>query len=511
MIMPNNTTDVAGVLASTHLFPGLDAVQLEAIAAETELVEFAGGDNICVEDDITAQSMYVIASGKAHVFKRNGNEQVKLISLNPGEYIGESLLENLPINATVVAAEQTTALRLNTTAFKRILNEHPVLAESLLRGLAKELRSFRTVLARSVSVARSRSSSVSKDTRTVVRMAVFDFMKHEKESFEAAVETFRSSLDPAMYAFEVQYYESKLDAKTVRLAAGCQVVCIFVNDTANAEVLTLLQAQGVQLLTLRCAGFDMVDLKAAAALGIAVTRVPAYSPYAVAEFAVTLALCLNRRMVAASGRVKQGNFSLAGLVGFDFHGKTVGVIGTGKIGQCFMKIMLGFGCKILCYDAYPSKDVATWENCTYVTLEELYSQSRIISLHAPLLPETKYMINKESLAKMVQGVVLINTSRGGLVNTQDLIQALKSGKVSGAGLDVYENEKSLYFEDHSLSVMEDDAYARLTTFPNVLVTGHQAFLTEEALEKIGAVTMENVRESLFEHKKGKELTNVVMQ
>ncbi|KAI8844019.1 D-isomer specific 2-hydroxyacid dehydrogenase [Chytriomyces cf. hyalinus JEL632] len=340
-------------------------------------------------------------------------------------------------------------------------------------------------------------------------MAVFDFMKHEKQSFEACVDAFSESLDENT-SFEVQYFESKLDTKTVRLAAGCQVVCIFVNDTANAEVLTHLAAQGVKLLTLRCAGFDMVDLKAASALGIAVTRVPAYSPYAVAEFAVTLALSLNRKIVPASARVRQGNFSLAGLVGFDLYGKTVGVIGTGKIGQCFIKIMLGFGCKVLCYDAYPSKDVASWENCSYVTLDELLNQSKLISLHAPLLPETKHMINAESLAKMQKGAVLINTSRGGLVDTQALIQALKSGHISGAGLDVYENEKSLFFEDHSLTIMEDDSYVRLMSFPNVIVTGHQAFLTEEALDKIGSTTMENVRQFMVEGRVGKKLENVVL-
>ncbi|KAI8855226.1 D-isomer specific 2-hydroxyacid dehydrogenase [Chytridium lagenaria] len=342
-------------------------------------------------------------------------------------------------------------------------------------------------------------------------MAVFDFMKHEKSSFEAAIDKFRKEkLDAEKEALEIVYLDCKLGPQTVGLAAGCQVVCIFVNDNANAEVLTLLASQGVKLLTLRCAGFDNVDLKAASALDITVTRVPAYSPYAVAEFAATLCMSLNRKIVSASGRVRQGNFSLANLVGFDLYGKTVGVIGTGKIGQCFIKIMQGFGCQVLLYDAYPSKEVAGWENCKYVELDELLAKSKIISLHCPLLPSTKHLINQESIAKMQKGVVLINTSRGGLVNTQHLIQALKSGHVSAAGLDVYENERSLFFEDHSGSVMEDDAFARLLSFSNVIVTGHQAFLTEEALDKIASVTVDNIYGYCVDGLRGKALENVVM-
>ncbi|KAI9349502.1 D-isomer specific 2-hydroxyacid dehydrogenase [Zopfochytrium polystomum] len=332
-------------------------------------------------------------------------------------------------------------------------------------------------------------------------MAVYDFMKHEKQSFESAVATFTQTTPEfasGRFALEIQYFEVKLDPSTVVLSAGCQVVCIFVNDSANAEVLTLLANQGVKLLTLRCAGFDNVDLKVAHALDIAVTRVPAYSPYAVAEHAAALALSLNRKIVPATARVRQGNFALAGLVGFDFFGKTVGVIGTGKIGQCFIKIMLGFGCKVLCYDAYPSKDVASWDGCEYVDLDTLFAKSRLISLHCPLLPETKHLINKESLAKMQKGVVLINTSRGGLIETQSLIAALKSSHVSAAGPG-----------HHSGSIMEDDAFVRLLSFPNVIVTGHQAFLTEEALEKIANVTLENVRQVCVEERERGKLENRV--
>ncbi|KAJ3018877.1 UNVERIFIED_CONTAM: hypothetical protein HDU68_010935 [Siphonaria sp. JEL0065] len=511
----HSSENTLSVLANSALFPGLDQAQLQAVAKEMQLQTFSKGETLYKEGD-EASYLFLITSGSVDVFKKvdsddTTSEQVKLITLGVGEYVGESMLSNLPIQATIIASQdETAALRLDHSAFSALLKQHPALSESLLKGLTHELRTFRTVL--TSTLAKNGTKVVStqlKPTNKVIQMAVFDFMKHEKVSFEAAVANLQSTL-PADTQLQVRYFESKLDVSTARLAAGCQVVSIFVNDTASAEVLTLLSALGVQLLALRCAGFDMVDLKVAKALGIDVARVPAYSPYAVAEFAAALAMSLNRKIVPASLRVRQGNFSLAGLVGFDFYGKTVGVIGTGKIGQCFIKIMLGYGCKVVCYDAYPSKEVATWENVKYVTLDELYAQSKIISLHAPLLPETKHMINAESLAKMQKGVVLINTSRGGLVHTQSLIQALKSGHISGAGLDVYENEKSLFFEDHSLTIMEDDHYVRLMSFPNVIVTGHQAFLTEEALEKIGSVTMENVRQRFVDGKRGKELENAVL-
>ncbi|KAJ3220244.1 hypothetical protein HDU67_003259 [Dinochytrium kinnereticum] len=496
-------------------------------------------DILCREGEVTGY-LYVIAEGSLDVVKSVPStasssldeinstspppETVKLISLQPGEYAGEStLIEGTPLTATLVASSTPTRiLRLSIASFRKLLDTNPLVSKSLLRGLSAELRSFRTVLARTMAAPSPQTPSkrrdsvggavmIQKPNVRVTRMAVFDYMKHEKTSFESAIEKFRTErLDPDKDSLEVVYLECKLGPQTVGLAAGCQVVCIFVNDNASAEVLTLLAGQGVKLVTLRCAGFDNVDLKAATALGITVTRVPAYSPYAVAEFAATLCMSLNRKIVSASGRVRQGNFSLANLVGFDLYGKTVGVIGTGKIGQCFIKIMLGFGCDVLCYDAYPSKEVAGWEKCRYVELDELLAKSKVISLHCPLLPATKHIINQETLSKMQRGVVLINTSRGGLVNTQHLIQSLKSGHVSAAGLDVYENERSLFFEDHSGSVMEDDAFARLLSFQNVIVTGHQAFLTEEALDKIASVTVENLYGFCVGGLRGRELENVVL-
>ncbi|KAJ1547572.1 hypothetical protein HK405_005500 [Cladochytrium tenue] len=539
MSYPNPTTSstdravLLDILERSGLFAGLDLPQLASLADRMDLVTFHKGDVIGAEGAI-ANHLFVLVEGSADMLKRikaddPTSESVLLLTLGKGQYIGESpLLEGVPFSATLVAAaEPTRALRLAHDAFRVLVRSNPVIAESLLRGLSSELRAFRRVLAATLwapAKATRRDSlthildsdapttAPAKKAPQVVRMAVFDFMKHEKASFEAAVDRFRTDTPEfadGSHVLEVAYFEAKLDASTVMLAAGSHAVCVFVNDTVSAEVLTMLSTQGVRLIALRCAGFDRVDLKAAAALGIAVARVPAYSPYAVAEFATTLAMTLNRKVVTAAGRVRQGNFALHGLVGFDMYGKTVGVVGTGKIGQCFIKIMQGFGCRILCYDAYPSAQVASWPGCSYVTLDELLAQSKLISLHCPLLPETRHMINAETLAKTQRGVVLINTSRGALVDTRALIDALKSGHVAGAGLDVYENEQSLFFEDHSAEAVPDDAYSRLLSFPNVIATGHQAFLTEEALDKIAEVTLENLLEAVVRKVPTAKLANGV--
>ncbi|KAI9332218.1 D-isomer specific 2-hydroxyacid dehydrogenase [Obelidium mucronatum] len=284
-----------------------------------------------------------------------------------------------------------------------------------------------------------------------VKVAVFGAMRYERPFLAAAAAAATRNLigrggPGGEDALGVAYFDVKLSAATAGLAAGSDAVALFVNDDAGAGVLRRLAAGGVRHVTLRSAGFNHVDVRTAAALGLAVTRVPEYSPHAIAEFAAALALAANRRIVPAASRVKQGNFALNGLVGFDMHGKTVGVVGTGKIGQCFIKIMLGFGCNVLCHDPFPSKEVASWENCKYVPLDTLFAQSRVISLHCPLTPETRYLINADSLSQMQDGTLLVNTSRGGLINTLDLIRAIKSRKIAGAGLDVYENETSMFFE-----------------------------------------------------------------
>ena len=280
----------------------------------------------------------------------------------------------------------------------------------------------------------------------------------------------------------------------VLMTHGVYAFCIFVNDTADAEVIRTMAANGVKLLALRCAGYNNVDLKAAADNGVTVVRVPAYSPYAVAEYTVALMLSLNRKIPRASWRTRDGNFSLHGLLGFDMHGKTAGIIGTGKIAKILIHILKGFGMNILAYDLYPDYNFARENQIVYTTLDELYHSSDIISLHCPLTEQTKYLINDYSISKMKDGVMIINTGRGQLIHTNALIEGLKNKKIGSAGLDVYEEESEYFYEDKSDRIIDDDVLARLLSFNNVIVTSHQAFFTREALANIAATTLENIRD-----------------
>lgn len=296
------------------------------------------------------------------------------------------------------------------------------------------------------------------------------------------------------FGFELRFYKGHLNKNNVILTQGVDVVCIFVNDTANAEVIRLMAANGVKLLALRCAGYNNVDLKAAAECGIAVVRVPAYSPYAVAEYTVAPMLSLNRKIHRASWRTREGNFSLHGLLGFDMHGKTAGIIGTGKIAKKLISILRGFGMNILAYDLYPDYNFARENQVVYTTLDELYHSSDIISLHCPLTEQTKYLINDYSISKMKDGVMIINTGRGQLIHTNALIEGLKNKKIGSAGLDVYEEESQYFYEDRSDKIIDDDTLARLLSFNNVIVTSHQAYFTQEALSNIATTTLQNVRD-----------------
>lgn len=314
-----------------------------------------------------------------------------------------------------------------------------------------------------------------------MRVAVFSAKPYDK-TFLDAVNKDRHQL---------VYLEPRLDATTAFAAEGAQAVCAFVNDHLNADTLAILAQQGIRLVALRCAGFNNVDLVAAQSLGITVARVPEYSPHSVAEHAVALMLTLNRKIHRASARVREGNFALEGLLGFDFYGKTVGVIGTGKIGLCVTRIMAGFGCKILAFAPHPNAGCVE-AGATYVTLPELLSQSDIISLHCPLTPETHHMINEAAIKMMRRGVMLVNISRGAVIDTRAVIRGLKSGVIGSLGLDVYEEEDNLFFSDLSNTVIHDDVFARLLTFPNAVITGHQGFFTHEALSEIANKTIENI-------------------
>lgn len=288
------------------------------------------------------------------------------------------------------------------------------------------------------------------------------------------------------------WVEARLSAATALLAREAEAACLFVNDCADAPALEALQAQGVRLLALRCAGFNNVDLAAAKRLGLAVARVPAYAPEAVAEHAAALILALARQTHRAFARVREGNFALEGLLGMDLHGKTVGLLGTGKIGLALARIMAGFGCRLLAHDPFPDAAAAEKLGMAYVPLPELLAGSDILSLHCPLTPETHRLIDGAALARMKRGAMLINTSRGAILDTAAVIGALKSGHLGYLGLDVYEEEADLFFEDLSGTVLQDDVFARLLTFPNVLVTGHQGFFTAGAMRSIATTTLENL-------------------
>ena len=318
----------------------------------------------------------------------------------------------------------------------------------------------------------------------MVTILFYDTKEYDKKLFE------RYNKD---YGFEIKYLESKLNNETAPLADGYDAVCIFVNDRADKETLDILKECGVKLIVLRCAGYNNVDIKNLPE-GMSVVRVPRYSPYAVAEHAVALLLSVDRKIYKSYQRTKKYNFTLNGLLGFDIHGKTVGVIGTGKIGKVFINIMKGFGTEVLAYDVYPDEKAAQEMGFRYTTLDELYEKSDIISLHCPLTDENTNMINKDSIEKMKKGVVIINTSRGKLINSDDLIDALGKGKIGGLGLDVFDEEEDFFLNDMSNSYYRNTELSILLTMPNVVITSHQAFFTKEALDKIGKVSMDNIKE-----------------
>eukprot|EP00802_Teleaulax_amphioxeia_P018423 Tamp_18616.p1 GENE.Tamp_18616~~Tamp_18616.p1 ORF type:complete len:348 (-),score=88.88 Tamp_18616:267-1280(-) len=321
-----------------------------------------------------------------------------------------------------------------------------------------------------------------------MKVAVYSFEKYDDKHLVPALKAHLGDEN-------VKCLSCRLLAETSDLAAGCDAVCIFVNDRADEPCIKNLARLGVKMLLLRSAGFNHVDLVAAAAAGISVRRVPAYSPFAVAEMAVGLLLALVRKIPRAYDRVRNHNFSISGLEGFDIRGKTIGIVGTGKIGQIATKILSGFSPgRLIGYDVYPSEDAKAL-GLEYCSLEEVLTTSDILSLHLPLLPDTYHIIGKQSIARMKKGVVIVNVSRGGLVDASAVIQGLKSGQIGGLAMDVYENEQSYFFSDCSDQVLSDDVLANLLTYPNVIITAHQAFLTSEALETIASTTLQNLKDA----------------
>ncbi|MBK8256084.1 MAG: 2-hydroxyacid dehydrogenase [Polyangiaceae bacterium] len=377
-------------------------------------------------------------------------------------------------SATLQARGTVQLVTLPRSAFLQALSTHPQLYAAIATHLSQKVRQktgqVATLLART-----------GRDATQLV--AFFDAKPYERTAFD-------KRWPQTLHA---TYFDSRLDLSTVSLARGYPVVCAFVNDQLSAPVIEQLAAFGTQLIALRCAGYNQVDLTAAAAHKLTVVRVPAYSPHAVAEHAVALILALNRNVHRAYNRVREGNFSLNGLVGFDLYGRTAGLIGLGKIGKCLARILRGFGMRVVAYDLEPDPEFARAEQVQFTDLDSLLAQSDIVSLHAPLTPVTHHLLNAKRLGRMKKGALLINTGRGGLIDTSALIEALKSGQIGAAGLDVYEEESAYFFRDRSDKAVDDDVLARLLTFPNVIVTSHQAFLTSDALDNIAQTTIENIQ------------------
>ena len=485
--MMKNFERLQKMLKNVDIFSSLNNNSLKLLMDKMRLIVFEPGEVICKEDD-KGSSMYLLDTGEISVLKKGkAGKMIEITTLKPGEVAGiMSLFEKEPRSATLKAMDRVELWEMDAKTFKRIFDNNPGFSQSILKVLSGYLRKETKIVAE--------LRSYDEDNR--LKIAVFDSKPYMEKAFN----------EKNRERYALKFYKPHLNSDTVSMAEGFKVICLFVNDILDAPTVEKLKNYGVEMIALRCAGFNNIDIKACGKYGISVARVPAYSPYAVAEHSVALMMALNRHISRANSRIKEGNFSLDGLVGFDMFGKTIGVIGTGKIGKCLINIMLGYGCNILAYDLYRDKTLSETRHVSYVGLDELYGSSDIITLHAPLTPESHHLIGDKEIKNMKQGVMIINTSRGGLLDTRALINGLLNGKIGSAGLDVYEEESRYFFEDHSQSVIADETLARLTTFNNVLVTSHMGFLTREALGNIAETTFMNIAE--YEKGiRGKELTN----
>lgn len=476
-------------LRKVNYFSDLDDAVLNLLEKAMWQVDVPQGEYLCREGE-KGDRLCILESGELSVEKKtDGGDLMEIAKLYSGDVAGAgSIFTKSVRSASLRALTDCRIWVLDHKTFNDLFMTQPSLAKVVLSNLSAQLSRGGAYTARLLA----------HDMDKRFRIAFFDTKPYTRTVFDAQNQN----------RYAISFLETRLSLNTASLAHGAKAVCVFVNDTVDAKVVEALHEMGVGLIALRCAGFNNVDLKACAARNITVLRVPAYSPYAVAEHAVALIMTLNRKTHRAYNRVREGNFSLDGLVGFDLYQKTVGIVGAGKIGRCLIDILLGFGCQVVVYDAYKDPALAARERVRYTSLDELFQASDIISLHAPLLPETKHMIDEAAISKMKPGVMIINTSRGALIDTQALLNGLKEGRVGFAGLDVYEEESGYFFEDFSDRVMTDDLLARLTTFNNVIVTSHQAFLTREALTNIADTTLANVTEFIEKGAEG-DLTNRV--
>ena len=494
--------DIEGFLRNVGLFADLPNPVLTLVARAAERTMMTAGDVLFREGD-PADWMFAVERGHIEVRKAGSKGTDVTLRVMGSREVGglTSMTTSKRRSATLVALDAATVVRIARDRFLELLSAHPELVKSVMAHLSAKVR------------AKTRELAVLLEDRTTdprTPVAFFDTKPYDQSSFEKQLAALTSAQGrPLSDLLSLHFFDTRLGPGTARLAAGFPVVCAFVNDDLGAATIERLAAGGVQMLAMRCAGYNNVDVGAASSHEISVARVPAYSPHAVAEHAVALILTLNRKTHRAYERVRDGNFSLKGLVGFDLHGRTAGVVGLGKIGRCLAEILVGFGMHVVAYDAFPDTAYAERIGIRYVDLDTLCGVSDVISLHAPLGPGTYHMVNTERIARMKPGVMIVNTSRGGLVDTSALIEGLKTGHVGAAGLDVYEEESEYFFEDRSDRVITDDVLARLMTFPNVLITSHQGFLTEEALRNIADTTLSNVMEFVG-GKRGPELTHAVL-
>lgn len=487
-----------GKLSHLSVFSKLGKEDASSVAGLFEKKVYKAGETLSVEGEPQVKA-FVIESGEVRRLKRNpeSNEQVEIEKLSLGDNAGFlHIFGKDPCFATIQSVGDVTVWELSHENFSKWVLAHPEAGFALLQSLALQVRAQSKVI-RSLGKGDGQKEGV-------LRVLFYDTKKWVVDAFDS------QKKELGLDWLEIKYVSQRLSIDTAIMASGFQAVCCFVNDTVDANVTKTLSQLGVKLVALRCAGFDRVDLKMTEALGLTVVRVPAYSPYAVAEHAIALLLTLNRKTHKAYNRTREGNFGLDGLLGTDLYGKTAGVVGTGKIGQCLVNILLGFGCKVLCYDVFVNKELAARQGVTYVDLDTLFQQSDFISLHAPLTEQTKYMINAESLKKMKKHCILINTSRGGLVDTKALVEALEKEQIAGAGLDVYEGEKDYFFQDKSIEdkQIEDETLRTLLALKNVILTGHQAFFTSEAVNNIAKTTLENIK-TWKDGKQGRDHPNAV--
>lgn len=477
------------LLKKVHGFSNLDDKTLALVQELLQPISVAEGERLCSEGE-RGDKMFIIQSGEVAVLKATDDgDQIEINVLRAGDIAGEmGLFGQKTRTATLEAKSESKIWTLDYNDFEDLIEQNGAVAKGLLSYVSGKLDRETSLLAKLMA----------RDLEKGLRVAFFHTSPYRNELYN----------QKNQYKYAMHFFTPRLTIDTVPLATGFQVVVVSANDDLSAPVVEALHDVGVEMIALRCAGFNNVDLAACEQHEISVARVPAYSPYSVAEHAVALMMALNRRIHRADSRVREGNFSLDGLVGFDMHNRTVGVVGTGKIGATLLGILHGFGCKLLAYSRSEKPDLINRLGVQFVDLDTLFAEADIISLNAPLTPETHHLINAQAIEKMKTGVMLINTARGALVDTEALVDGLKSGKIGYAGLDVYEEEANYFYKDFSDSVITDDLLARLTTFNNVMVTSHQGSLTDVAQSNMADTTLENIRE--FElGKRGTNLTNAV--